>query len=40
MPNWIFENSSAEALVPISNTRNENSKIFFKEISSMTFKSP
>lgn len=39
MPNWAIENASAEALVPISNTRKENSKILFKKECSMTFKS-
>lgn len=39
MHNWAIENASAEALVPISNTRKENSKILFKKECSMTFKS-
>lgn len=39
MPNWAIENASAEALVPISNTGKENSKILFKKECSMTFKS-
>lgn len=38
MPNWAIENASAEALVPISNTGKENSKILFKKECSMTFK--